>query len=209
MINETDIANEFKAMVIRQCRKYGIKYDFPDTEKITYPDSPEIKVAGYFDDNKMELGCAIGKPVNEWLQILVHEYCHVEQWIEQCPDWKKLKNKDADILIDSWLSGKSFQHKKVIEAMELVKNIELDCEIRSTKMIQFYNLPIDIDLYIRKANSYIYLHAIMLHTRTWPDKAPYSSNAIVKLMPSFYLSSNEYFNIPNGLLDLYREHCYL
>ena len=61
-----------------------------------------IMCNGYFDDITSTLACALGKDVSQWLVILLHESCHMDQWIEKVPEWTENAGMDN---IEKWLGG--------------------------------------------------------------------------------------------------------
>ena len=193
------------------CIKNGIEYNFPDTPKVSYPGQEEMKVSGFFDDTPRPIiACAIGKPEYDWAQILVHESCHMDQWMEDSEFWKGMKSGDipADKVMDEWLYGKDFEMKVVEESIDTLLKLELDCEIRSAKKIIDMNLPINIDNYVKGANAYLYFYPIMLKTRKWCDKAPYEVSDIFDVMPNTFLNAKEYYLFSSELLEIYKKECY-
>lgn len=167
------------------------------------------RTTGYFDDvPEPILACAIGKPEEEWYQILVHESCHMDQWKEKSEAWKSIdiQNMRADQIMDKWLGGMEFEDSLIKDSIRIMQAVELDCEIRSVEKIKKLDLPIDIPQYIKKANSYLYLYSAILHTRKWPDVAPYEVPEIVQEMPESFLDKVEdYYNMPDNLLQLFQK----
>ena len=202
-------AEEFLSFVKKECEEAGVKYLFPETKKVPYLQDENMLVSGYFDDvPEPILACAIGKPEEEWYQILVHESCHMDQWKEKSEAWKSIdiQNMRADQIMDKWLGGMEFEDSLIKDSIRIMQAVELDCEIRSVEKIKKLDLPIDIPQYIKKANSYLYLYSAILHTRKWPDVAPYEVPEIVQEMPENFLDKVEdYYNIPDNLLQLFQK----
>lgn len=194
-----------------ECDSNGVVYDFPNTNKVSYPGFEDMKVSGFFDDNPRPiLACAIGKPDEQWAQILIHESCHMDQWIQGSEFWKKIRSGKiySDLVMDKWLSGKEFDVEVVEDSIRNMLALELDCEKRSAQKILKMNLPIDVEKYIKGANSYLYFYPIMLKTRKWCDVAPYEVDEIMDMMPSEYLDIEEYYNFSDDLLEIYKKFCY-
>ena len=42
--------------------------------------------------------------------------------------------------------------------MKVAREVERDCELRAIKCINKFLLPIDIDIYIKKAGGYLYFY---------------------------------------------------
>ena len=120
-----------------------------------FNEPPEEGCSGYFSDD--ELLCLTNR--EDWIEILVHESCHMDQFLEDDPLYTHPLVKDFDIWDSSLLKHCP---EKAEEAFKVWTEMEIDCDIRSVKKIKKYNLPIDVDEYIRRANcyhqSYYYFH---------------------------------------------------
>lgn len=202
---------QFLEHVKQECNKNNVAYLFLVEDKISYPGSGDMKVAGYFDDKEGPiLACAIGKPTSEWYEVLIHESCHMDQWLEKDVLWtnQKINGIDCDTGVDDWLGGVEFHVDEYTHYIRTMQKLEIDCEKRSVKKILNLSLDVDVKKYIKKANSYLFFYEVMLHTRKWCDIAPYKIPEIVDVMPDFFLEENEYFEITEDLLRLYEEKCY-
>lgn len=204
-------ARTFLEFTKKECEFAGVKYSFPETETLPYHENEEMRVSGYFEDKpELMLACAVGKPEEEWFEILIHESCHMDQWVEQTEIWddQYINNKDCGKSMDEWLAGKEFSEEEYTYFIRIMQAIEIDCEKRSIEKIERFNFPIDATNYIKKANSYLFFYSIMLHTHKWCDIAPYNVPEIIALMPDYFLEDEEYNEVSDELLALYREKCY-
>ena len=143
---------------------------------------------GYFnDDPKPVLAVALGKPQEEWLPILVHEFGHMNQWIESHPYWTGLRGAkgEASDLLDQWLEGTEFTQKIISSFTKALINVEYDCECRTLKEIKKFNLPIDKEIYIQKSLSYVLFYHVVRKTRKWytPGLEPYMIPEVFSAMP--------------------------
>lgn len=169
-------------------------------------DGVEIGGSFGFDDNdKCILTCAINRP--DYLSILVHESCHLDQFLEDgvLPDRKTIwKKGDSCYQVFSWLEGKNYKH--INYYINNVQDLEEDCERRAVEKIKKYNLPIDIDTYIKKANSYIWFYKHLQKTRRWPDRfsSPYTIPEVWKNMPTRFQKS--YRKIPKRYKKLFNQY---
>ena len=72
---------EFVEYVKGQLEEHGVRTEF-SPEKWVYvlgeERTQENRCSGYFDDTNKFMAVAMGK--KNWLQIMLHEYCHFEQW---------------------------------------------------------------------------------------------------------------------------------
>ena len=159
----------FIEWVKKQCKQHGVKCDLRKVKYLKL--SGNIKCSGYFDEDSKQLVVAMNN--TDWLGIIVHEYCHMTQWLDGVKVWT-----DGCIgleKVEEWLSGKSVRGIK--SALAKSRDLELDNEKRSVALIKKWDLKIDIDDYIRKANAYVMFYNYMYHTRKWsaPGNAPYSN----------------------------------
>lgn len=159
------------AEVIRRCWSLGVFVQLSPKEVIDIGDG--VPCSGYFDDEHElpVLAVATGKPEQEWLKVLLHEYGHASQWAEQAPCW--IRSKKAANWID-WLEGKPV--KGIAEAIEAAREVEADCERRTIRLIKELGLDIDIESYTRAANAYVHFYNLMATHRAWfaKGKAPYN-----------------------------------
>jgi len=170
----------FIAFVKAECRKEGVKCDLRNTYYVKVSDS--IQASGYFDESVPILVCSMNR--KDSIEILVHEYGHLTQWRENIPLWKKAN--DANLAIDEWLGGKNIRN--IEKHIANARDLELDNEKRSAKLIKEFELPINVENYIKKANSYIHFYNYLLISRKWSNSknSPYSNKRIMEIMsPKF------------------------
>lgn len=122
----------FLSYVINDLRKHGVSLHL-------IAKNSHKKCFGYFDE-KTVLVCLKNE---DWLDTLVHEYCHF------------LQKKDNPKQYEKVFGGKN---KK-----DFYKNackIEIDCAIRSLKIIKKFNLKINKPYFIRSSNfnNHIYFY---------------------------------------------------
>lgn len=163
----------------------------------------KYKYSGTFSDEPLEFVCKISKEDPRWFHTFIHEYCHFLQWREQ-KIWNE--NVGCDSALDMWLSGVNIANKKIEESIETLKRIEIDCEKRVVKLIKSENLSIDIEDYIRRANSYVLFYNVVREERLWYKKPPYNVDELVALMPSNFLKS--YDHVPRRFAALVKQHCF-
>ncbi len=158
-----------------------------------------IKCSGYFDDEGGMLVVAMKSPLA--LEILVHEFGHLTQYVDNCKPWRNLGNS-LDKMTD-WLQGKDIRNTdKYINA---ARDMELDNEKRSVQIIKDFGLDIDIDSYIKRANSYVYFYNWMKTTRRWssPNNSPYKNKALLEVMPKTFQKS--YRTIPKRIAKVFKQ----
>jgi hypothetical protein len=157
-----------------------------------------IKCSGYFDEDDLKV--AIKKPEEDWLPILVHESCHLDQFLEKSVLWA---GGECGInTIDSWLQGKEFNKIKLQKSFEDTIKLELDCEKRSLQKIKKFKLRINTLNYIQRVNAYLFSYWATYRDRKWYP-FPYNNPRIYKRMPEKILSLNFYLDKNSDFLKYY------
>lgn len=170
------------------------------------------KCNGFFNDiqsgyGRPTLAISVGKSIEKWLPILVHEFCHFKQWSRQDPLWMDLRKnnvQDEDFLFD-WINGKEFSNEYISDLVPKVRNMELDCERRVIELLRKRQLPIDIIQYTKNANAYVNFYTYMGMKRKWYiiGKEPYNDPKIIELMSDKF--DMDYDNLSPELISLYDE----
>ena len=155
-----------------------------------------IKCSGWYDES--DLVVAGGK--KEWLDVLVHESCHMDQFLEGYKYWKR--GDDSLSMIDKWLAGKRKTRNELVKATKDVIMLELDCERRAVQKMKKYKIPFNAGLYTQKANSYLFGYWATLRDRKW-FAFPYEQKKIYGKMPKVFLEPKEYLNNYEKFLSLY------
>jgi hypothetical protein len=189
---------EFIKHVKLECKKHNVKCILKNTKTVKLTDDND-RCSGYFDEENLVV--AMKRP--DAIQILVHEYCHLTQWVEQCDLWvASVKNESHDKLY-RWLAGEEV--KGIEKAINICRDLELDNEKRAVKVIKRFNLPVDIDIYIKKANAYVQYYNYILLSRKWcnPKNTPYKNERLVEAMSTKF--NMDYSKLTNKLLKIFEE----
>lgn len=192
----------FLSYIRKKCKEHNVKLILKNAKKIKL--SNKIYVGGYFSDepNECELACALKN--QEYLNLLVHEYSHMEQWVDKSEIWTNAKGTE---MLDDWLEGKEI--KNIDKKIDDLKLCELDCEKRALRNIKKFNLPINLKTYIQKANSYVLFYNYIKETRRWskPGNAPYSPKNIElwSLCPDKFMPYSYYNSIPKKIYKKFVE----
>lgn len=178
---------EFVEMVKTEAAKHGVKVTVSDQDHVLWG---QIKCNGYFRELPApELVFCTGQPEDQWLRVLIHEYCHMRQWIDQCAAWTALwvrETVDTTDLIDLWLDYViEAPQERLKQWVQLSLDNELDCEQRAARLIKKQGLPLYIPDYIRRANAYVMFYHVMRKYRRWYDigKEPYNVEEVWSQMP--------------------------
>lgn len=170
-----------------------------------YLKDENIYTRGYWDDTDVKnptLACIITNNEEEWVSIFAHEYCHFCQWREEIPIWKESRSIKADTS-NKILSNKPISLKELNYTLNVMRDIELDCEKRTVKLFKEYKVPINIKSYIKKANAYILFYNHIKTYRQWYPKnsSPYQTEQLLQLCSSRFYKS--YDTIPPKLLNMF------
>jgi len=145
--------------------------------------------AGYFDCQKKELVCAYKNSIG--FEVLIHEYNHFLQWKNRPDFWKQCDGDNGSFL--NWLDGIDLSKNKISSNFKKTVELERDCEINSLKCIEEFNLDVDIELYTKKANSYLFSYIFAKKNRKWPQCNIYDAS-IIDVMPCTILPLENYLN---------------
>lgn len=175
---------KFIEYVKAQCALHGIKCDLRNTKSVKL--SGNIRCSGWFDSDGKELVVSMGR--EDGLHILVHEYGHLTQWLDSLDNKHELWDLSTDSLgkVDAWLGGKRVHH--IARHLGVARDLELDNEKRSVKLIKKWNLSIDTKEYIKRANAYVQFYNWMYFTRRWckSTNRPYDNVTVVEAMPTTF-----------------------
>jgi hypothetical protein len=178
--------------VKKECEKHDVKLTLRNVKYFRL--SPKVTCGGYFDDVNKELACSTNR--EDWLDLLVHEYAHMTQWLDRdnCVEWMNEQKFKSLEKLDEWLNGKTKYRMKF--HLGVCRDLELDNEKRTVELIKKFGLQkhIDIDFYTKKANAYVLFYNYMNFTRRWCNtKNPfYKNNELIKKMSNkFDMNYNE------------------
>ena len=153
-------------------------------------DQENLPCSGYFDEKSLVVATN-KKNVREWLDVLVHESCHLDQFLEKSKLW--VSDGNSLLIVEAWINKKNISERRKNKGFKNTIALELDCEKRTVAKIKKYNLNINKEEYIQKANSYLfsYLYS-MIHRKWYPT--PYENPRIWKRMPKNFLTINQYLD---------------
>lgn len=145
-----------------------------------------IECDGYFDENNMTLNVAHKSP--RFVQVLVHESCHMDQMIEKDRTNIRLRfpksflsvNNDSSLLtdetyegnwiFDQWNAGKiKLNNRQLNMLINRIMENERDCEERTVNKIKKWKLDeiINLEDYIRHANIYVLTFEMIKKLKCW------------------------------------------
>ena len=194
-----NIPEEYKPFITsvkRQCKKYGIELILSPSRRVVLTDDYLQECSGYFCDTDKALVVACGKPFEEWVEILIHEFSHMEQWKSdgRWNDWNDNTGKTWD-----WLAGNIMLNKtQVLNMLDSMVELEKDCEIRAIEKIKKWNLPVNLTRYVKKANVYLYSYHMMPILKRFPTGI-YTDKTLIEMAPKGFKKT--YRNVPKDMSE--------
>lgn len=169
-----------------QCIKHDINFMLENVHSL---DADGLPSSGYFDE--CSLVVATKRPKKHWLTVLLHEFCHLEQWQTKSALW--VADEYGLLAVDNWIKGEKMDKKTAKQAFNNTIALELDCEKRTVAKIKFYELKLSIEEYIQKANAYLFSYVFSFYHKQWYVH-PYDVSGIWKKMPkNLFVDSALYF----------------
>lgn len=194
-----DIPEEYRpfiASVKRQCKQYGIELILSPSKHVVLTDDFLQECSGYFCDTDKALVVACGKPFEEWFEILIHEFSHMEQWKSDARwnDWNDATGKTWD-----WLAGNIMLNKtQLANMLDYMVELEKDCEMRAVEKIKKWGLPINLTRYTKKANVYLYSYHMLPILKRFPTGI-YTDKNLIDMSPKGFKKT--YRNVPKDMAE--------
>ena len=200
---------QFIEYVRDQIESAGGKFRLSDSKYVL---ANGWRCGGYLEAEPdcLELAVATKKPEKIWLEVLVHEFSHFQQYKENCHAWRSCylpDGTDSGEIYINWVEGKEYDMDLIKHCLAKTRNMELDCERRTVANIIEFDLPIDIEAYCKKASAYVHLYNHMVTSRSWykQGKGPYSHKEILDVMPDNL--DGRYDRFPKYMKELYDRLC--
>lgn len=163
--------------------------------------------ASFFDGMRNDIGKSVfcvnyyDNDLSDNFGIFVHEFSHFLQWKAQTELWKN--GEKASILFDRWINQKAHSFSK--KHLKDIQLLELDCDRRALKLIKKYDLPIDVDDYIKQSNSYVLSYNYLYEQRKFFNFSAYAHKDILKLVPDKHISDDDISMELSGYRELFLE----
>lgn len=167
--------------VDRACKRKGFELELLNTVFVDVGDNAPS--AGYFSEDEKKIVVCV--KTKKFIDILAHEFGHFNQYIED-EQWYDYHSKSYEKVFE-WLEGKRVRN--IGFHLGNCLELELDCEKRAVEIIKKFNLNINIQDYIQRANAYVYFWRYLEHTRRWcnPYNTPSNNDEIARTMPTRFL----------------------
>ncbi len=137
---------------------------------------------------------ATKRKLASWVGILIHESCHMDQWLAGSPYWDTSDDNGECLtaMLFEWIDHeRELDDETLAKAIQVTRDVELDCERRALEKIKKYDLTriVGVREYIKRANAYILFYNHIAKHRTWynPKKQPYEMQNVWSKFPSKWL----------------------
>lgn len=178
-----------------KCIQHKINFRLEYTDQV---DQENIACSGYFDEESLVVATK-KRHTQDWLDTLVHESCHLDQFIEKSPLWGDEKSL---FIVEDWIHGKNIRKSILEKGFKNTLALEMDCEKRTIAKMEKYNICFNKKDYIQKANSYLFSYTYAYINKAWYPQ-PYEKPRIYKHMPSKFLKVDEYFDLDSKYFKYY------
>ena len=193
---------KFVKKVFNDCIDHGVIFNMINGPTVDLDDDGSTCSGTFLDGESLDV--AIGCPTDHWFPVLVHEYNHFIQWQKKTPAWKRCNqfakkypkyNEDAVTVFWRWVAKeRSYTKKIVYEAMQITRDLELECEQMSVEMLKKMKIKgFNPKTYIKKANCYVMYYQIMHDTRKIWNDSPYVFKEVWQCCPDTWL--DDYDNV--------------
>jgi hypothetical protein len=184
------------ADIAYKCVSRGINFHLEYVDKV---DADTLPCSGYFDEKSLVVAVKASKVI-DWLDVLVHESCHLDQFLEKAKVWSA--DKDSLVLVEGWIANKNISFARASKGFKNTIALELDCEKRTIRKLKKYNIKFNEKHYIQKANAYLYSYGYTLKYRKWLPQ-PYRNKKIVQNMPCKFDTIDNYLNPQENILQYF------
>jgi hypothetical protein len=195
--------------LLHQAKERGVNLILSKEPRVHLASGGEC--GGYFDGEKATLAVGCGRPFEEWFPVLIHESCHMDQWIDNAESWTGayIGGTESVTLLDLWFDRHiELTEEQLWKVVDASREVERDCEERTVEKIIRYGLPFNPQEYAQKGNAYVYSYNMMGLTRKWygTGNEPYLNESVWKCLPTDF--NRDYTQTPRFVFDLYRTHVF-
>lgn len=171
--------------------KYNKKIEFRNVKYLLI--NRKEACTGYADEEGLVVAYQSDKnSIWKAFETFIHEFCHLEQEIEDSDEWKNWRWFDFSDKFDP------FAYKNVMSVIAL----ERDCEKRATKYINKYQM-FDSAPYIKEANAYLYFQQFCFLKGKWfslkQNQKLYEE--FVDIMPEKLIPLKNFWNIDMQIMQ--------
>jgi hypothetical protein len=196
------------------CASHNVDIRLESSRASVISESDGVACSGYFEATTPRLAVATGKPTALWLPVMLHEWCHAQQWVEN-PRWFRT-TESAETRLFRWAAqtpqdGTSLPSRRPIRnALRSCIALELDCERRVTHVLAALAasglVPPGVpSSYAAAANAYLYFWGGPYVDWGWtwypPGLPPYENQELVAAMPASLADNAGHYCLRSGNLQ--------
>lgn len=163
----------FLRHVRHTCVKYGVLFRIGNGKTVIIKPFG-FRALGYFDEYERILVCAKGSSEESFLSVVVHEFCHVLQWIEKEKKYTSCNHQkygSVQNAVCMWINNELILNdNKIRKYTQLTIDCELDAERRALRLIKLFDLPIDVNRYSSQASATLFSYWLTAKTKQWDFK---------------------------------------
>ena len=201
---------KFISKIALRCVNNDITFVLSATETVkALEESDDLLSVGYFDENLKRLEVATKN--NTWFKTLVHEYNHLEQFLDKKSHWVTEEHGECVDDFWHWLEGeRELNLERITQCTKELIKCERDCEQKTIDIFKKYrSLGVNTRLYTRQANAYLSFYGYILQNKVWYKNTPCGFYKIANMMPANYLVSVEQALYPSEkYLNLVKNLCF-
>lgn len=162
-----------------ECQKHNIKLRI-DRNVNSFKFSG-TSIVGYFDHYEREL--AVAAKNGRFMGILIHEYAHMLQWIENPKSYSSHKY----IKFWDWVDLKYSNKDGAKSALFSYCFLERDCGIRGLQIVKDFHIPLSYTRWVQRHNIELAWARMSFDHQSFGDcKWIYYPNNLLKLMPTHF-----------------------
>lgn len=194
----------FMAHTTEDLKRSKVEINLAPESHVFFPPKYNLACNGYFIIEPLILAVGTGKDFDQWFPVYVHEYNHFRQWKEEDPEFLVGFLDGMETFDMAWEVIQGTREASEEQVQGWIKNaqaLEANCERRARDTIITWKLPIDVEEYCQKANSYLHFYDYIVSRKKWytAGKEPYNVSRVWKefnsdIDPSFP-GNSQYINL--------------
>lgn len=198
-----------------RCRSLGVLFRMHEDIKVPYLGRDGDLVPGYFwggsEGRGAELCVAVVVENTGWLDVLLHESSHMEQWAEGSLEWSgtMMDGGDSYELMSRWVDGVDYPDGVLDEIFRRCLELELDCEKRTVARMVCYGMSERVGDYVRRANSHLWSYCMIREKRRWYFNSPYQMEQVWSRMPKEFMALERYMTMDWETSTYFTRFCFL
>lgn len=171
--------------------KHNKKIEFRKVKYLLLNKNEEC--TGYTDDDGLVVSYQLDEDgIWKAFETFIHEFCHLEQSVEDTKEWKKWQ----------WFDFSTTINLKSYDQVMTVIALERDCEKRAIRYINKYQM-FDPTEYIKEANAYMYFQQFCFLKGKWFSLKQNQDlyDGLVEAMPDKLIPLKQFWKIDMQIMQ--------